>query len=79
MLVTRNGMSIRFSEKDVRDMGRTAMGVKGITLGEGDTVVSMSLASEGTDMLVVSENGFGKRTDLEEYRSQIRYKNLQHI
>ena len=72
MLVTRNGMSIRFSEKDVRGMGRTAMGVKGITLGEGDTVVSMSLASEGTDMLVVSENGFGKRTDLEEYRSQIR-------
>lgn len=72
MLVTRNGMSIRFSEKDVRDMGRTAMGVKGITLAEGDTVVSMSLDSEGTDMLVVSENGFGKRTDLEEYRSQIR-------
>ena len=72
MLVTRKGMSIRFSEKDVRGMGRTAMGVKGITLGEGDTVVSMSLASEGTDMLVVSENGFGKRTDLEEYRSQIR-------
>lgn len=72
MLVTRNGMSIRFSEKDVRDMGRTAMGVKGITLSEGDTVVSMSLDSEGTDMLVVSENGFGKRTDLEEYRSQIR-------
>ena len=72
MLVTKNGMSIRFSEKDVRDMGRTAMGVKGITLGEGDTVVSMSLTSEGNEMLIVSENGFGKRTDLDEYRSQIR-------
>ena len=53
-------------------MGRTAMGVKGITLSEGDKVVSMSLSDEGEDLLVVSQNGYGKRTDINEYRSQIR-------
>ncbi|RDY23421.1 DNA gyrase subunit A [Romboutsia maritimum] len=72
LLVTRKGMSIRFDENDIRHMGRTAMGVKGITLSKGDKVVSMGLCDEGTDVLVVSENGFGKRTDIEEYRSQIR-------
>ena len=65
-------MSIRFDEKDIRPMGRTAMGVKGITLSEGDKVVSMSLSDEGEDLLVVSQNGYGKRTDINEYRSQIR-------
>ena len=65
-------MSIRFSEKDIRPMGRTAMGVKGITLSDDDKVVSMNLCDEGTDLLVVSQNGFGKRTEIEEYRSQIR-------
>ena len=53
LLVTSNGMSIRFDEKDIRPMGRTAMGVKGITLSEGDKVVSMSLSDEGEDLLVV--------------------------
>ena len=53
-------------------MGRTAMGVKGITLSEGNKVVSMSLSDEGEDLLVVSQNGYGKRTDINEYRSQIR-------
>ena len=53
-------------------MGRTAMGVKGITLSKEDFVVSMNLCSKGTDVLVVSKNGFGKRTNIEEYRSQIR-------
>ena len=72
LLVTRQGMSIKFDEKDIRHMGRTAMGVKGITLSDDDKVVSMSLADEGTDLLVVSENGFGKRTDINEYRTQIR-------
>ena len=72
LLVTEQGMSIRFDENDIRPMGRTAMGVKGITLSEDDKVVSMSLCDEGTDVLVVSENGFGKRTDIEEYRRQIR-------
>ena len=53
-------------------MGRTAMGVKGITLSKNDIVVSMNICSEGTDVLVVSQYGFGKRTDIDEYRSQIR-------
>ncbi|GAA0092402.1 DNA gyrase subunit A [Paraclostridium bifermentans] len=72
ILVTQGGMSIRFNENDIRHMGRTAMGVKGITLGKNDKVVSMNLCSEGTELLVVSGNGFGKRTSIEEYRSQIR-------
>ena len=72
LLVTKDGMSIRFDENDIRDMGRTAMGVKGITLSDDDEVVSMNLSDEGTDLLVVSENGLGKRTDITEYRSQIR-------
>ena len=72
LLVTKDGMSIRFDENDIRPMGRTAMGVKGITLSGDDEVVSMSLCDEGTDLLVVSENGLGKRTDINEYRSQIR-------
>lgn len=72
LLVTKDGMSIRFDENDIRHMGRTAMGVKGITLSGDDEVVSMNLSDEGTDLLVVSENGLGKRTDITEYRSQIR-------
>ena len=72
ILVTQGGMSIRFNENDIRHMGRTAMGVKGITLSNSDKVVSMNLCSEGTELLVVSGNGFGKRTSIEEYRSQIR-------
>lgn len=72
ILVTENGMSIRFNENDVRAMGRTATGVKGITLSKGDHVVSMDLISNGADLLVVSEKGFGKRTETEEYRPQIR-------
>lgn len=72
MLVTKEAMSIRFSEKDVRPMGRSATGVKGITLGKDDIVVSMDLVSEGKYLLVISENGYGKRTDIEEYRPQIR-------
>ncbi|WP_449036316.1 DNA gyrase subunit A [Peptostreptococcus stomatis] len=72
ILVTENGMSIRFNENDVRSMGRTATGVKGITLSKGDYVVSMDLISNGADLLVVSEKGFGKRTETEEYRPQIR-------
>ncbi|NMS90773.1 DNA gyrase subunit A [Clostridioides difficile] len=72
LLVTKDGMSIRFDENDIRYMGRTAMGVKGITLSKDDFVVSMNLCSKGTDVLVVSKNGFGKRTNIEEYRSQIR-------
>lgn len=72
ILVTKDGMSIRFDENDIRHMGRTAMGVKGISLNKNDKVVSMNLCSEGTELLVVSGNGFGKRTSIEEYRAQIR-------
>jgi len=72
IVVTKKGMSIRFDEKDVREMGRTAMGVKAITLNEGDEVVTMELVEEGKSLLVISENGFGKRTPLEEYKTQKR-------
>lgn len=72
ILVTTHGMSIRFNEKDVRDMGRTAMGVKAITLNAGDRLVGMELAEEGKDILVISINGYGKRTALEEYKTQSR-------
>lgn len=72
ILTTIQGMSIRFNEKDVRNMGRTAMGVKGINLNRDDKVISMNLVEEGTDLLVISEKGYGKRTSLEEYRTQTR-------
>jgi len=72
ILGTRLGMAIRFSENDVRPMGRTTHGVKAMTLNEGDYVVGMSLIRENADLLVVTENGFGKKTDLNEYRVQTR-------
>ncbi len=72
ILVTKKGMAIRFSENDIRDMGRGAMGVKGITLDPDDYVVSMEQIQEGTELLVVSENGFGKRSPISEYRIQNR-------
>jgi DNA gyrase subunit A len=65
---TAQGMAIRFDQKEVRAMGRTAFGVKGITLEEGDRVVGAELARLGTTLLTVTENGYGKRTALEEYR-----------
>lgn len=72
LLVTKNGMSIRFSEKDVRPMGRTSIGVIGIRLEEDDEVISMVPYFENTTLLVATVNGFGKRTDLEEYKVQTR-------
>ncbi len=72
ILVTSQGMSIRFKESDVRDMGRSAMGVKGINLSPNDHVVSMEVVEDDKDLLVVSEKGFGKRTDTDEYRLQTR-------
>ncbi|MGI6085835.1 MAG: DNA gyrase subunit A [Acetivibrionales bacterium] len=72
ILVTEKGMSIRFSEKDVRPMGRTSMGVMGIRLDDNDQVISMVPYFENTTLLVVTENGFGKRTDLDEYKVQNR-------
>ncbi len=71
-LATRLGMAIRFKEDDVRDMGRTARGVRGINLDAGDNVIGMEIPAEGTFMLTVSENGFGKCTPIEEYRVQTR-------
>ncbi len=69
---TRDGMAIRFPESDVRPMGRTAYGVRGITLREGDEVVAMEVVRPGSTLLVVAENGYGKRTELDEYRVQSR-------
>jgi DNA gyrase subunit A len=65
---TAQGMAIRFDQKEVRAMGRGAFGVKGITLESGDHVVGAELAKPGTTLLTVSENGYGKRTAIEEYR-----------
>lgn len=67
IIVTQKGYSIVFNEKDVRTMGRTARGVRGITLRSDDIVVSMDLSVEGEDLLTISENGFGKRTPVSEY------------
>ena len=72
ILVTREGMSIRFRESDVRPLGRVSQGVKGITLEDGDYVVAMATSREDSTLLVVTENGFGKRTEIEEYKTQIR-------
>lgn len=72
ILVTREGMSIRFRESDVRPLGRVSQGVKGVTLEEGDYVVGMGTSREDSTMLVVTENGFGKRTELDEYKTQTR-------
>ncbi len=72
VLVTQKGLSIRFSEEDVRDTGRNTMGVRGINLGEDDRVIGMAPIIEGENLLVVSEKGFGKRTEMDEYRTQTR-------
>jgi DNA gyrase subunit A len=69
---TRDGMAIRFDETDVRPMGRTAYGVRGISLRDDDEVVAMEVVREGGTMLTVTQNGYGKRTELEEYRLQSR-------
>ena len=69
---TRDGMAIRFEESDVRPMGRSAYGVRGIALRDDDEVVAMEVVREGGTMLTVAQNGYGKRTELEEYRLQSR-------
>jgi DNA gyrase subunit A len=72
LLGTAGGMAIHFSEEDVRPMGRTAYGVKGIELDEGDAVVSLEVVRAGGTVLSVTRNGYGKRTTLDEYRLQNR-------
>ena len=72
VLITHGGMSIRFSESDVRSMGRSATGVRGISLDEGDTLVAAAIVVPDATLLVAGENGIGKRTDFSEYRVQSR-------
>lgn len=75
IIATKNGKSIRFDENQVRSMGRTAKGVRGIKLAQGDSVIGMEQAErdgEQPDVLSVCENGYGKRTEFSEYRTQNR-------
>ena len=72
IIVTAMGKSITFSEEDVRPMGRAAGGVKGIELSKNDRVVSMELARKGEELLVVTRNGYGKRSPVKDYRIQAR-------
>ncbi len=72
MVVTQNGYAVKFNERDVRSMGRTASGVKAINLKEDDIAVCMDIAVDGEELLVISENGYGKRTPIAEYKLQNR-------
>jgi DNA gyrase subunit A len=72
VIITRDGMSIRFNEEDARPMGRPATGVRGINLSKGDEVVALAIVVPDAKLLVAGENGIGKRTDFEEYRVQSR-------
>jgi DNA gyrase subunit A len=72
VLATRSGMSIRFHQGDVRDMGRATTGVKGIELDKGDHVIGMVVVRRDATLLCVSEKGYGKRSELAEYRVQKR-------
>jgi DNA gyrase subunit A len=72
ILVTRNGYSIRFNERQVRNMGRSAAGVKGITLRSGDEVIGMVIVKREDTLLTISEKGMGKRSNVSDYRTQSR-------
>ena len=72
IVATRNGQAIRISESGIREMSRTAHGVKAIKLREGDSVVSMARVREGATVLTVSENGLGRRVPLDSYKLQNR-------
>ncbi len=72
VLITKEGMSIRFSESDVRSMGRSAAGVRGINLDKSDALIGMAIVVADATLLVAGENGIGKRTDFGEYRQQSR-------
>jgi len=72
MLATHQGKAIRFAEADVRSMGRVTRGVRGIRLADDDYLVGMCIQREGAQLLTITENGYGKRTDVEEYRLQTR-------
>lgn len=72
IMATSDGKCIRFSERNVRAMGRDTMGVRSVRLNAGETVVDMSIVKEGYDMITITENGYGKRSDPDEYRLQSR-------
>ncbi len=72
VLVTKYGMCIRFNERDVRSTGRASMGVIGMTLDDGDEIVAMQMNTQGEHLLTVSENGYGKRTEMDEFKVQHR-------
>ncbi len=72
LLVTKYGMCIRFNERDVRSTGRASMGVIGMTLDDGDEIVAMQMNTQGEHLLTVSENGYGKRTEIDEFKVQHR-------
>ena len=72
MMATRMGQAIRFSEDDVRAMGRNSMGVRSIDLAEGDEVIAVAKVEEGKQVLAITQNGYGKRTEIDEFRTQTR-------
>lgn len=72
ILVTRYGQCIRFSEQDVRPTGRTSMGVRGMNLSDRDEVIAMQMSTQGSELLIVSQKGMGKRTNLDEFTKQNR-------
>jgi DNA gyrase subunit A len=72
MIATKLGMAIRFSEEEVRPMGRGAAGVRGIEVEDDDQVIAAEVVQDGAQILTITERGFGKRTPLEEYRLQGR-------
>ena len=72
MLATRMGQAIRFSESDIRAMGRNSMGVRSMDLAEGDEVISVAKVEEGKQVLAITQKGYGKRTDISEFRVQSR-------
>ena len=72
VIVTHNGMAIRFENEDARAVGRGSIGVRGISLGEDDFVVGVDVCKPGDSMLIITERGFGKRTSIDEYRTQSR-------
>ena len=72
VMITSDGYAIIFNEKNIRAMGRSASGVKAITLRSGDSLIALDIATQGEDLMIVSENGYGKRTDLKQYPIQNR-------
>ena len=72
ILVTKYGQCIRFNEQDVRSTGRTSMGVRGMNLSDNDVVIGMQMSSQGKYLLIISEKGMGKRTDIDEFTRQNR-------